>query len=158
MSAYCCCTQQQASSFDLTIKIFITSEYLPYKLSSSLLLTAWSEFHIPFECVKLIYTCAIIVQKVDNAIHWLNLVSRITSLEPGSALGENGKKIAVGEKKKIGKWSQTRGSLGCWEGRCMPFSLPQTTARLASLPHTFPIWPPFFTFFPHYRARSQAIG
>lgn len=37
---------------------------------------------------------------MDNAIHWLNLVSRITSLEPGSALGENGKKIAVGEKKK----------------------------------------------------------
>ena len=76
------------------------------------------------------------------------------SLAPGSVLWEKGEKIGVGEKKKIGERSEPRGSLGRGNG-LPPFPLPRIPLRS---PIFFLFLTPFFSFFPHCGAWSQAIN
>ena len=83
--------------------------------------------------------------KLTNLFYFISLRA---SLEPGSTLGEKGEKNRMGEKKTISKRSQLRGSLGRGKGG---------VHHLAHFDRLyFSYLTPFFPFFPHYGAWSQA--
>ena len=87
--------------------------------------------------------------KVPKAYNLFHSISLRASLEPGSTLVGKGEKKSCGRKKKrIDKRSQLRGSLGRGKGG---------VHHLAHFDRLyFSYLTPFFPFFPHCGAWSQA--
>ena len=95
--------------------------------------------------VDLKFACVAECLKLTNLFYFISLRA---SLEPGSTLGEKGEKNRMGEKKRISKRSQLRGSLGRRKGGV------HHLAHFDCLYVSYLTL--FFPLFPHCGAWSQA--